>query len=969
MVGKLNCALKSIKITGAREHNLKDISLELPRGKLVVITGVSGSGKSSLAFDTIFSEGQRRYMESLSAYARQFVEKTDKPDLDAIEGLSPSIAVDQKTFQRNPRSTVGTTTEIYDFLRLLFARIGKPYCYGCGADIHVPASPQGSAQGIEKMASRVVAALGRNEKAYIFSPIVQGRKGEYRKELEELRKDGFVKVRIDGELRDLDEDIKLSRHKKHTIEILIDVILIRDSGKDVMGRIVESLRMALKRSGGTVIVESGKRIDAPEQGGEVLNFSEKLNCPKCEISYREISPRLFSFNSPYGSCSDCHGIGETSYCEPELCIDEEASIANGAIIPWANSDYFNKLIKNLAETFEISLNTPFKDLSAKAKKLIIHGSSGKNVTFHRKGNSKILGYQGNYVGVVGIISHWYRETESSHVREKLSQYMRVTSCNSCQGSRLNKQALSVLIEDRSIHNVNKMSVDECLEFFQNVGFTKRQREIADRIVREIHSRLTFLVDVGLGYLTLNRSAPTLSGGEAQRIRLATQVGSKLTGITYVLDEPTVGLHARDNLRLIKTLKSLRDAGNTVIVVEHDEETIRSADYIIDVGPGAGEKGGKIVAEGGVKELARRRESLTGSYLSRNLSIPAPLERRKPKGFISIKGASEHNLKNVDVAFPIGVFTCVTGVSGSGKSTLVLETLFNVLNNKLYHGKKTVGAYKAISGEDNINKVAHVEQTPIGRTPRSNPATYTGIFSPIRELFSMLPQANAKGYEPGRFSFNVKDGRCAACLGHGVVKIEMHFLPDVYVTCERCGGSRYNSETLKVKYKGKSIAEVLNMTVREASEFFQNVPHIKSKLEVLEAVGLEYIRLGQPATTLSGGESQRIKLSKELARRQTGKTLYIIDEPTIGLHFEDVKKLLLIIQQLVKAGNSVIVIEHNLDVIKCADYVIDMGPEGGEAGGMIIASGTPEEVAEVGKSYTGRFLKEILNKEVVDKRIH
>jgi len=943
--------LDSIKITGAREHNLKDVTLSLPRRKLVVITGVSGSGKSSLAFDTLFAEGQRRYMESLSAYARQFVEKLDKPDVDAIEGLSPSISVDQKTFQRNPRSTVGTITEIYDFLRLLFARLGTPHCPNCGIEI--------SAQSVDKMIERV-SGLGEGEKVTVYSPIVQGRKGEYRKELEELRSEGFLRVRIDGRLHDLDEDIKLKKQKKHTIELLVDVIAIRPG--NLSDRIGESLKIALKRSGGTARVETAS--------GQTLTLSDKFACPECGFSYPEISPRLFSFNSPYGSCPECHGLGETWFCDPELLIDENLSIEGGAIIPWRNSSYFKRLIKGVSEYFGFDISISFKKLPAKDRKTIIYGSGDEEIIYYREKRGRKLKRSVTYAGVTGIITEWYQETDSAPVREKLSQFMRTAECPECSGARLRKEALSILIDGKSIHDVTIMSALKGLSFIESLNFSAREFEIAERIIKEIQARLTFLNDVGLGYLTLDRSAPTLSGGEAQRIRLATQVGSKLTGITYVLDEPTIGLHTRDNKRLIATLKSLRDSGNSIIVVEHDEDTIRNADFIVDIGPGAGEKGGRIVAEGGVEEVISRGESLTGNYLSGNFTIHTPEKRRKPAVYIEIKGASEHNLKDIDVSFPLGVFTCVTGVSGSGKSTLVLDTLYNALGKKLYRSKEPVGKHSKLSGDEYIDKVVNVEQTPIGRTPRSNPATYTGIFTPIRELFAMLPQANMRGYKPGRFSFNVREGRCGVCLGHGTVKIEMHFLPDVYVTCERCGGSRYNSETLEVKYNGKSIADVLDMTVSEAAEFFANIPQIKSKLDVLEAVGLDYIRLGQPATTLSGGEAQRIKLSKELSRRSTGKTLYILDEPTIGLHFDDVKKLLHVLQQLTDMGNTVIVIEHNLDVIKCADYVIDMGPEGGEEGGIVVAHGTPEKISRAKGSYTGLFLKEFLrNGKHRPKRTH
>lgn len=942
--------MESIKIKGAREHNLKDVSLSIPRGKLVVITGVSGSGKSSLAFDTIFAEGQRRYMESLSAYARQFVEKIDKPDVDSIEGLSPSISVDQKTFQRNPRSTVGTITEIYDFLRLLFARIGKPYCHKCGVEI--------SAQSLDKMVERV-SSLGKGEKISIYSPIVQGRKGEYRKELEDLRSEGYLRVRIDGDIYDLDDEITINKNKKHTIELLVDVAIIRS--ENMAERIRESLQIALKRSGGVVVVESDK--------GAKFTFSDKFACPECGMSYPEISPRLFSFNSPYGSCKECHGLGTTSFCDPELLIDSDLSISEGAIIPWGNSSYFKQIIDNVSIYYEFDLNTPFNKLPAKIKKIVIYGSGDEEVMFYKERKGRVLKYWETYSGVLGITSQWFKETESPEIREKLSQYMRTSTCTLCDGARLRKEALSILVEDKSIHDLAKMPVENALEFFENLNLTGRDKLIGDRITKEIKSRLSFLDDVGLSYLALDRSAPTLSGGEAQRIRLATQVGSKLTGITYVLDEPTIGLHSRDNLKLIETLKSLRDSGNSIIVVEHDEDTIRNADYVVDIGPGAGEKGGVIVSTGGISNLVQNKESLTGGYLSGALGVVLPKTRRKPKGFISIQAATEHNLKSIDAKFPLGVFTCVTGVSGSGKSTLVIDTLYNALSNSLYRSKEPIGKHKNISGFKDIDKVLNVEQSPIGRTPRSNPATYTGLFSPIRDLFAMLPQSNARGYKAGRFSFNVNDGRCSVCSGHGTEKIEMHFLPDVYVTCERCGGSRYNSETLDIKYKGKSIADVLDMTVSEAHEFFKNIPLLKSKLEVLEAVGLEYIRLGQAATTLSGGEAQRIKLSKELSRRATGNTIYILDEPTIGLHFDDVRKLLLVIQELTNKGNTVIVIEHNLDVIKCADHLIDMGPEGGDAGGYIVAQGTPEKVSKAKGSYTALFLKKILSNKSKNRGPH
>jgi excinuclease ABC subunit A len=933
--------LEEIKIIGAREHNLKNIDLGIPRGKFIVVTGVSGSGKSSLAFDTIFAEGERRYMESLSAYARQFVEKIDKPDLDSIEGLSPSVAVDQRTLQRNPRSTVGTITEIYDFLRLLFSRIGKPYCYKCGSEI--------SPQNLEKMVEHVLS-FGTGEKVSIFSPIVKGRKGEHKKEIEELRRQGFLKARIDGKILDLSEDIYLEKQKKHTIELLVDLIVLR--GEGVRSRVEDSLVIALKRGGGVARVET--------ESGKAALFSEKFACARCGISYPEISPRLFSFNSPYGACPDCQGLGMKLFFDPDLVIESwDKSIEEGAIIPWRNSSYFSRIIERVAKHFRFSLKTPLKKLPSKIKNVILYGGGAEEIKFYRERGGYLDEYWDTFPGVIGIISEWYKETDSDEVRDSLGKYMRTVSCQTCGGSRLKKESLSILLAKKSIYDISKMTVDECIGFFDNIELTRREREISDRIVKEIYSRLNFLKNVGLGYLTIERVAPTLSGGEAQRIRLATQVGSKLVGVIYVLDEPSIGLHARDNQKLIQTLKTLRDSGNTIIVVEHDEETMRSADFIIDMGPGAGEKGGEIVATGGINDLIRNERSLTGRYLSRDYSIPIPERRRKPSGFIKIKGATENNLKDIDVSFPLGVFTCVTGVSGSGKSTLVIDTLYNALARRLYRSKEKVGKCKDINMDGEVDKIANVDQSPIGKTPRSNPATYTGLFTPIRELFSMLPEARMRGYKPGRFSFNVEAGRCSGCKGEGEVKIVMHFLPDVYVKCEHCGGRRYNNETLEVKYKGKSIADVLDMTVSEALVFFENVPYIKSKLGVLHDVGLDYIRLGQPATTLSGGEAQRVKLTKELSRRQTGKTLYILDEPTIGLHFDDVKKLLDVIHRLVSMGNTVVVIEHNLDVLKSADYIIDLGPEGGEEGGRVLACGTPEEVSQIEGSYTGMFLKRVL----------
>ncbi len=929
--------MEYINIKGARQHNLKDISLKIPRRSLTVVTGVSGSGKSSLAFDTLFAEGQRRFMESLSAYARQFIEKLEKPDVDYIEGLSPSISVDQKTFHRNPRSTVGTITEIYDYLRLLFSRVGIPHCPKCNIEIVT--------QTVDSMIEKVVEASSGKE-VYIYSPIVQGRKGEYRKELEDLKEEGFLRVRIDGKEYDLDDEIKLSRYKNHTIELLIDVI-----GSKSSDRIEESLRLALKRSGG---------IARCETNGRVLDFSESYSCPGCGFIYTEISPRLFSFNSPYGACGRCNGLGVNTFFDPDLIIEDPGkSLDKGAITPWKNSTYYKNVLKSLAEHYGFSMDTPFNKLKKGIRDKILFGSGEEEILFSRKKKRWSEDYLDTFEGVVAIISNWYKETDSDEIRESLSKYLVSTKCEECGGSRLKKESLSVLINKKSIYDLSSRHTEELLKFFEKIKLNERDKLISERIVFEIISRLKFLVDVGLSYLSLDRSAPTLSGGEAQRIRLATQVGSQLTGITYVLDEPSIGLHPRDNVKLLDTLKSIRDSGNTVVVVEHDEDTIRSSDFILDIGPGAGEHGGKIVASGDVKQIINQQCSLTGKYLSGKLAIEIPGKRKKPSDFIKIINASENNLKNIDVDLPLGVFTCVTGVSGSGKSTLVIDILYNFLSRKLYKSKKPIGKVKDVKGFEKINKIIDVDQNPIGRTPRSNPATYTGLFTDIRDIFSMLPDAKARGYSPGRFSFNVKDGRCTHCSGDGNEKIEMHFLSDVYVTCDKCGGKRYNDETLEIKFKGHSIADVLNMTVEEALVIFENFPKLKNKLAVLNEVGLDYIRLGQSSTTISGGEAQRIKLSKELSKKSTGSTLYILDEPSVGLHFEDVKKLLSVIHKLVELGNTVVVIEHNIDIIKCADYIIDLGPEGGANGGNVVAAGTPELIAKSKGSYTGKFLKKAL----------
>ncbi len=903
----------------------------------MVITGVSGSGKSSLAFDTIFAEGQRRFLESLSSYARQFVEKMKKPEFDSIEGLSPSISVDQKNFHRNPRSTVGTVTEIYDFLRLLFAKLAIPYCHTCDREI----TPQSHQKIVER-----IMQLGKT-KVFFYSPIVQGRKGEYRKEIDDLIKEGYLRVRIDGVLYDLDDDIKLEKNKRHTIEVLIDVVSLK--GKESEKRVQEAVELSLKKSGGVLICETSE--------GKTLNFSETFSCPACGTSYSEISPRLFSFNSPYGACPHCQGIGTISYFNPELIIDDNSkSIREGTIKPWKNANHHQKTAEAILQNRGVNVDTPFGNLPEKIKHILLYG------TKEHKNNKSAPKQSLNFEGIITLLEKWYDKTDSNEVRESLKQYISTSPCPSCKGKRLRKESLAIRFKGKSISDIASMSADRCLTFFNNLTLTSREAAIGNKILKEIISRLEFLKDVGLGYLTLDRPTPTLSGGEAQRIRLATQIGSSLTGITYVLDEPSIGLHPRDNKKLIRTLKKIKDAGNTVIVVEHDEETIRESDFIIDMGPGAGERGGEVICAGDIHTIINTEKSLTGKYLSGKCSIEVPNTRRKPSGFIELKGAKGNNLKNIDVKFPLGTFICVTGVSGSGKSTLIVDTFYKAIARKLHNYRGEVCDYTSIKGIEKINKIVEIDQTPIGRTPRSNPATYTGIFTSIREIFSLLPRSQTRGYTPARFSFNMGEGSCPKCKGQGVEKIEMHFLPDVFVTCEQCGGKRYNEETLDITYKGKNIAEVLEMTIEEALSFFHNIPHIRNKLQLMSEVGLEYIRLGQPATTLSGGEAQRIKLVKELSKKSTGKTIYILDEPTIGLHFEDTKKLLMVINRLVDKGNTVIVIEHNTDVIKSADYLIDLGPEGGDKGGEIVATGTPEEVARIEKSYTGRYLKKILERQ-------
>ncbi|BDG30703.1 excinuclease ABC subunit UvrA [Parageobacillus thermoglucosidasius] len=940
-------ATDKIIVKGARAHNLKNIDVEIPRDKLVVLTGLSGSGKSSLAFDTIYAEGQRRYVESLSAYARQFLGQMDKPDVDAIEGLSPAISIDQKTTSRNPRSTVGTVTEIYDYLRLLFARIGRPVCPEHGIEI--------TSQTIEQMVDRLLSYPERT-KMQILAPIVSGRKGTHAKTLEDIRKQGYVRVRVDGEMRELTETIELEKNKKHSIEVVVDRIIIKDG---IATRLADSLETALKLADGKVLIDV--------IGQEELLFSEKHACPYCGFSIGELEPRLFSFNSPYGACPDCDGLGATLEVDPDLVIpNNELSLREHAIAPWEpqSSQYYPQLLEAVCNHYGIDMDVPVKDLPKEQLDKILYGSGGEKIYFRYQSDfGQIREQYIVFEGVIPNVERRYRETSSDYVREQMEKYMAQQPCPTCKGNRLKKESLAVLVGGKHIGEVTALSVTEALAFFENLQLSEKEQKIAHLILREIRERLGFLKNVGLDYLTLNRSAGTLSGGEAQRIRLATQIGSRLTGVLYVLDEPSIGLHQRDNDRLIATLKSMRDIGNTLIVVEHDEDTMLAADYLIDIGPGAGIHGGRVVAAGTPQEVMNNPDSLTGQYLSGKKFIPIPSERRKPDGrWIEVVGAKENNLKNVSVKIPLGTFVAVTGVSGSGKSTLVNEILYKALAQKLQRAKAKPGEHKTIKGLEHLDKVIDIDQSPIGRTPRSNPATYTGVFDDIREVFAATNEAKVRGYKKGRFSFNVKGGRCEACHGDGIIKIEMHFLPDVYVPCEVCHGKRYNRETLEVTYKGKNIAEVLEMTVEDALEFFGNIPKIKRKLQTLYDVGLGYMKLGQPATTLSGGEAQRVKLAAELHRRSTGRTLYILDEPTTGLHVDDIARLLKVLQRLVDNGDTVLVIEHNLDVIKTADYIIDLGPEGGEQGGQIVATGTPEEVAEAKHSYTGRYLKPILERD-------
>jgi excinuclease ABC subunit A len=964
-----------IVVSGAREHNLKDISLALPRDALVVVTGLSGSGKSSLAFDTIYAEGQRRYVESLSAYARQFLGQMDKPDVDSIEGLSPAISIDQKTTSRNPRSTVGTVTEIYDYLRLLWSRVGKPHCPICGRPI--------VGQSAEQIIDQVME-LGEGTRFMVLAPVVRGRKGEYGKLLEELRADGYARVKIDDRVRMLEESIVLDKRYKHDISVVVDRLAMRH---DVRKRLADSIETAVGLADGLVEVEivgaprgqaeadhatgakgaraAGGQIvpGATPDPGTLFTFSERFACPEHGPSLVELEPRIFSFNSPHGACDRCTGLGAQMEIDPELVVpDPSLSVGEGALAPWAGSasNYYEQVTQALAEMYGIDLEVPWEDLPKEHRDVFLHGTDGEPIhVTYRNRYGRQRSYATRFEGIVANLQRRYRETDSEWTREKIEEFMSLRPCPACGGARLRPESRAVLVAGTRIEDFCGLSARRALEWLEQVELSETDRHVARLILREISERLQFLENVGIGYLSMDRAAATLSGGEAQRIRLATQIGSSLVGVLYILDEPSIGLHQRDNTKLIGTLERLRDLGNTVIVVEHDEQTMRAADHLVDLGPGAGEHGGQIVAQGTAAQVQRVKESLTGQFLSGARTVEVPQRRRTPNGYVEILGASQHNLRDIDVHIPLGVLTCVTGVSGSGKSTLVNDVLFKAVANRLHRARKRPGAHRAIHGLEQLDKIIAVDQSPIGRTPRSNPATYTGLFDVIRDLFSKTQEARARGYKPGRFSFNVKGGRCEVCRGDGQIKIEMHFLPDVYVPCEQCHGKRYNRETLEVRFKGKSIADVLAMPVEEALGFFEHIPKVRRRLETLEAVGLGYVKLGQPATTLSGGEAQRVKLATELSKIATGMTLYILDEPTTGLHFADVQRLLEVLQRLVDAGNSVVVIEHNLDVIKCADRLIDMGPEGGEEGGLAIAVGTPEEVAAEPSSHTGQFLAELL----------
>jgi excinuclease ABC subunit A len=945
-----------IEIRGAKEHNLKNISLRIPRDKLVVITGLSGSGKSSLAFDTIYAEGQRRYVESLSAYARQFLEQMQKPDVEHIEGLSPAISIEQKTAGRNPRSTVATVTEVYDYLRVLFARIGTPHCYKCGKVI--------SSQTAQEITDQI-ASMPDGTRLMLLAPLVRGRKGEYRHIFENVRKEGYVRVRVDGKIYDVtNEDIKLAKRKAHDVDVVVDRLVAKDG---IRTRLNDSVETSLRLGKGIISLLYEKPDGRREKARERI-FSEKLACIDCGISYPELEPRMFSFNSPHGACPACGGLGTSLEIEPDLVVpDQSKSIRQGAVEPWQsiqkNSRYFSQLLEQVGRHYGFSMEKPFRELEPAYRKIILYGSDDEALDFSLSHGQRQYAFQKSFEGVIPNLMRRYKETDSAAIRELIESYMRPRPCSACGGARLKPESLAIRVGGKNIAEVTALSIKDARQFFTQLKLSRVQSQIAGRILKEMRERLDFMLNVGLDYLTLDRAAGTLAGGESQRIRLATQVGSGLVGVLYILDEPSIGLHQRDNHRLLQTLLRLRDIGNTVIVVEHDEATMRTADYVVDLGPRAGVHGGEVVVAGTPDEVMACEESITGKYLNGELQIEIPAARRKGNGaYLELTGVRHNNLKAVDVRFPLGLFICVTGVSGSGKSSLIDETLYPALARKLYRAKEKPGAYSELLGTENIDKVIDIDQSPIGRTPRSNPATYTGVFTHIRDLFSRVPDAKVRGYRPGRFSFNVKGGRCEACRGDGLIKIEMHFLPDVYVTCEACGGLRYNRETLSVRYKGKNIAEVLDMTVEAADEFFAEIPPIKQKLQTLNNVGLGYIKLGQSSTTLSGGEAQRVKLSTELSRRDTGRTLYILDEPTTGLHFDDIKRLLGILGRLVDAGNTVIVIEHNLDVIKTADYIIDLGPEGGDEGGYIIAAGTPEEISASEQSYTGAFLRPVLERK-------
>ncbi len=957
--GKAGRGLDSIVIKGAREHNLKNVDLVLPRNRLIVITGLSGSGKSSLAFDTIYAEGQRRYVESLSSYARQFLGQMEKPDVDYIEGLSPAISIDQKSTSRNPRSTVGTVTEIYDYLRLLFARIGIPHCYNCGREI----SSQSSEQIVD-----AIMELPEGSRIQMLSPLVRGRKGEYTKLFEEIAKEGFARVRVDGETKELREKIVLDKKRKHTIEVIVDRLVMKP---DVRKRLTDSVETTLRLSTGivTALVE-----DPNTKATRELTFSEAFACVSCGLSFEELAPRLFSFNSPYGACSGCSGLGEKIEIDPWKVIpDRSKSIDDGAIVPWSKSlgsgrfpsmnPYYLQQLERVLRKFRVKTSTPIEKMSDDVLDVILYGTENEQNFAYESRAGKVWEYRSTFEGVVNNLQRRYSETSSDYVKEDIEKYMSASTCPQCKGARLKPEALAVTIADKSIDNLTRMSIEQCERFFADLRPNEREEQIAHQVLKEIRARLGFLTNVGLNYLTLARSATTLSGGESQRIRLATQIGSSLVGVLYILDEPSIGLHQRDNDRLLATLRTLRDLGNTLIVVEHDEDTIRTADVIVDIGPGAGAEGGHVLTVGSLDRVIARDDSETGAYISGRKFIPIPKGRREARGWLKVKNAKANNLRGVDVDFPIGVFACVTGVSGSGKSTLVNQVLVRALNQHL-HGQPAAGTYGSVKGVDQLDKMVVIDQSPIGRTPRSNPATYTGSFDLIRELFSMVPEAKMRGYTQGRFSFNVKGGRCESCQGDGIIKIEMHFLPDVYVPCEVCKGKRYNAQTLEVKYKGKTISDVLEMRVDEASAFFSAIPRIHNKLKTICDVGLGYIKMGQPATTLSGGEAQRVKLATELSRRSTGRTFYVLDEPTTGLHFADIHKLLEVLQRLVHTGNTVLVIEHNLDVIKTADYLIDLGPEGGDRGGTVVGVGTPEEVAQDERSYTGQYLVPVLQDERV-----